>query len=258
MDEVRKMHQGQSTTTERDATALFRQYQCEPTEALRNELTVMYLHIARIIAHRFSGKGVEYDDLYQVASLALIKAVERFDPDYGVLFQSYATPKMVGEVKNYFRDKLHMLNMPRRAKSLVKQIEAARTTLMQSLMRQPTMAELVDLLGLPETEVVEAMAMQGAMYPGSLDAQQDDDAEPLSDYLGEDEPDFDRFELHETMEQLLSQLPETEQRVLRARYFGQRSQRDVAEELGVSQMTISRTERAALTKLRRIMADQST
>ncbi len=249
MGEEQRMQQGEDM-------ALFRAYRSAPTEALRNELTVRYLHIARIIARRFSGKGVDFDDLYQVASLALIKAVERFDPDYGVLFQSYATPKMVGEVKNYFRDKLHMLNMPRKAKSLAKQIDEARQQLSQALLRQPTMAELVSHLGLPEAEVVEALAMQGAMYPGSLDAPVAEDEATISDFLGEEEPDFDRFEQHETMRQLLSQLPETERRVLQSRYFHQRSQREVAEVLGVSQMTISRVERAALAKLREIMREQ--
>lgn len=238
-----------------DALELFREYKRAPGEALRNSIVVRYLHIAKIIARRFSGKGVDFDDLYQVASLALIKAVERFDPDYGVLFQSYATPKMVGEVKNYFRDKLHMLNLPRRAAQLSKQIDAARQDLAQKLARQPTMAELAQHTGLPEAEVIEALALRGAMYPGSLDAQPDDESSPMSAFLGVDDTDYDRFELRESIEALLLKLPEMERRILRARFWEERSQRDVADEIGVSQMTVSRAERKALTMIKELMSE---
>ena len=234
---------------------LFRAYREKPTDALRNQLVVEYLHIARMIALRFSGRGVEFDDLYQVASLALIKAVERFDPDYGVKFQSYATPKMVGEVKNYFRDKLHAMNMPRRGKQMSMQLDAARARLAQELLRQPTLDELVSYMGLPESDVIEALAFRGAMYPGSLDARAEEDDAPMGAFLGEEEKGFDQFELHDSIERALHTLPDMEQRVLRARFWGERSQRDVADEMGISQMTISRMERKALEKVRVLMAE---
>ena len=238
-------------TNEHELLAMFQDYKREPTTALRNQLVVQYLHIARIIAFRFSKKGVDFDDLYQVASLSLIKAVERFDPDYGVKFQSFATPKMVGEVKNYFRDKLHMLNLPRRGARLSAQLDIARAELAQQLLRQPTMSELVEYTELPETEVVEALAMRGAMYPTSLDMQPDEESNTtIGSLIGEEEVEFGRFELSETMGHILSELPEIEQQILRARYWENKSQREVAEYLGVSQMTVSRAERKALAKVK--------
>ena len=245
---------GKTTATSYDTGALFAEYKRTPGEALRNELVLHYLHIARIIALRFSNRGVDFDDLYQVASLALIKAVERFDPDYGVLFQSYATPRMVGEVKNYFRDKLHMLNLPRRAAQMNAQIDEARTELSQKLFRQPTMGELIEHTGMHESDVIEALAMRGAMYPTSLDMQpKEDGSAPPGSFLGDVEPEFGRFELREAIEHAVSGLSEMEQRILRARYWDERSQRDIADELGVSQMTVSRTERKALAKVREMM-----
>ncbi len=239
-----------------DMSALFRQYADCPTEALRNQLAEAYLHIAHIIARRFSGKGVEYDDLFQVASLALLKAVERFDPEVGVQFQSYATPKMVGEVKNYFRDKLHTMNMPRRGSTLIKRIEQARAELSQQLMRSPTLNELVHRVDLPEYEVVEALTMQGAMYPASLDSDTEQSETPLSAFLGRDDQEYQRFELRESMKALMGRLDETGQRVLTERYFNEKSQREIAEKLGVSQMTISRAERKALEQIRRMMSEE--
>lgn len=246
---------GESDKTTYENGPLFEQYRANPTEALRNQIVVNYLHIARIIAMRFSGKGVEYDDLYQVASLALIKAVERFNPAYGVQFQSYATPKMVGEVKNYFRDKLHALNLPRRGTALIRQIEDARAELSQRLLRSPTMVELLEHLHLPEADVVEALAMRGAMYPTSLDAETDDDTAPIGTFLGEEDIDLSRVELRETIKSLLERLDATSRSVLTERYFNGRSQRDVADGLGVSQMTISRVERRALGEIRRMLTE---
>ncbi|MDL2205961.1 sigma-70 family RNA polymerase sigma factor [Eubacteriales bacterium OttesenSCG-928-N13] len=235
------------------ADSPFHAYKQNPNEALRNQIAESYLHIARIIALRFSGKGIEYDDLYQVASLALLKAVERFDPDVGVLFQSYATPKMVGEVKNYFRDKLHVINMPRKSNTLVKSLESARSELSQKLLRSPSFQELVDYTHLPETEIIEALAMQGAMYPSSLDNQIGDGESSFSAIVGEEDREYNQFELRESMQRLMERLDETAKRILHERYFNERSQREVAEEMGVSQMTISRAERRALKQIREMM-----
>lgn len=257
MNRYEARHDGQDAREKSsyDPDVLFPQYRDHPTEALRNEIALRYLHIARIIAMRFSGKGVEYDDLYQVASLALVKAVERFDPEFGVQFQSYATPKMVGEVKNYFRDKLHALNLPRKGAALVRQIEQAKAELSQSLMRSPTLAELVEHLRLPEADVTYALAMRGAMYPGSLDAELDDGDSSIGTFLGADDSAYTQFELSETTRDLLERLDETGRRVLTERYFNERSQREVADILGVSQMTVSRVERKALARVRQLMTE---
>lgn len=239
-----------------DRMAMFIAYHEQPTEALRNQLVEAYLHIAKIIAARFSGKGVDFDDLYQVASLSLIKAVERFDPDYGVKFQTYATTRMVGEVKNYFRDKLHTMSMPRKGNQLVKQIETARAELSQELMRSPTLNELIERSGLPESDVVDALIMKGAMYPASLDSEPPEGESPLLTFLGREDLNFDQFELKETIRKLLFELDETERRVLTERYFNEHSQREVGELMQVSQMTISRVERRALERIRTMLAEK--
>ena len=136
---------------------LFRQYAEEPSEGLRNQLVEAHLHIASIIARRFSGRGVDFDDLYQVAALALIKAVERYNPERGVKFVSYATPTMVGEVKNFFRDRTHLVSLPRKGTELLRKIDKTRSELEQSLCRAPTAVELAEKLCAPLEDVLEAL-----------------------------------------------------------------------------------------------------
>ena len=121
-----------------DAEGLLREYATTGNTAIRDRVVEAYLYIASIIARRFSGRGVDYDDLYQVASLSLLKSIERFDPDRGVKFASFVTPTMVGEVKNYFRDRSRLIRLPRRGSELVRTVEAARDDLQVELQRQPT------------------------------------------------------------------------------------------------------------------------
>ena len=120
-----------------DAEGLLREYATTGNTAIRDRVVEAYLYIASIIARRFSGRGVDYDDLYQVASLSLLKSIERFDPDRGVKFASFVTPTMVGEVKNYFRDRSRLIRLPRRGSELVRTVEAARDDLQVELQRQP-------------------------------------------------------------------------------------------------------------------------
>ena len=238
------------------AEALIRQYQLSGDVALREQLARMHLYIADIVARRFSGRGVEYDDLYQVASLALLKAIERFDPDKGVKFASFATPTMVGEVKNYFRDKSRLISLPRRGADMLRRLRLASDQLQARLMRMPTPVELAEALDAPLDTVLEALEMQGAVSPFSLDtAPAGEDESPLGDFLGAEERGFAEFEQRDQVKRLLDLLPEEERQVLKARYFEGLSQRAVAEARGVSQMTVSRVERRALDKLRKWMTE---
>ena len=238
-------------STTHTAESLLYQYQQSGDLALRDKVIAMHLHIADIVARRFSGRGVEYDDLYQVSSLALVKAIERFDLHKGVKFVSYATPTMVGEVKNYFRDKSRLISMPRRHAALRTRMQKARAELEQQLMRVPTPMELAQALEMPLEDVLEALESQGAVSPLSLDASPTGaDDSPFGALLGRAEEGFERFDDRDLVRRALTQLEADEQIVIRRRYFEGLSQRVVGEGMGVSQMAISRIERRALGKIR--------
>mgnify|MGYP000993625469 CR=1 FL=1 len=239
--------------SQQEITEMLRQYALTRDEALRNKLVEAHLYIASIVARRFARRGVDFDDLYQVASLALIKAVERYDPDRGVKFVSFATPTMIGEVKNYFRDKAQTISLPRRGRELLGKIAAAREALEQEYFRAPTPEELSDFLGVPLDDIVEALEMQGAAMPASLDAilpGEDDGGTTLRSLIGVDESGFGHFEARQSVRQMLNSITPTERKILINRYFGNLSQREVAQHLGVSQMTVSRAERKALSQLK--------
>ena len=151
--------------------ALLVQYALTRSIELRDRIVECYLYIAEIVARKFSGRGVDYDDLYQVAALALVKGVERFDAEKGVKFASFITPTMVGEVKNYFRDRSRTIRLPRRAAQLARELRETKNILEQKLGRSPKVSELAESMGLSDAEVLEAMELGNAMTPASLDAQ---------------------------------------------------------------------------------------
>ena len=235
-----------------NSEALLEQYAHSRDPALREQIVEANLYIAQLVARRFSGRGVDYDDLYQVAALALFKAVDRYEPGKGVKFVSFVTPTMAGEVKNYFRDRSRTIRLPRRGVELAQALKLTRSRLEQELGRSPKLDELARVMGLDEDAVVEALEMGNAMSVSSLDAQiaEDEESAPLSRFLGVEDPAFDSFERSDMLQRAMSALDERQQTVIRARFFENRSQRDLAAELGVSQMTVSRIERQALEKLR--------
>jgi RNA polymerase sigma-B factor len=238
------------TASERERVrALLGEYCATHDRALRNELVQYYIYIAEITARRFSGRGVEYDDLFQIASLALITALDKYDCSRGVEFQTYATPTVVGEVKNYFRDKLRLVRLPRRTTEALKKIDAARERLTHDLGRNPTTAEIADAMKLPLETVVEAMDSRMAGYGVSLDEKVGDDLS-VAETLGGNDSGFDNVEIRDYLNRELDKLDETERKVIIARFVCERSQRDVANEFGVSQMYISRLERRVLERLR--------
>lgn len=235
-----------------NSEALLEQYAHTRDPALREQIVEANLYIAQIVARRFSGRGVDYDDLYQVASLALFKAVDRYEPDKGVKFVSFVTPTMAGEVKNYFRDRSRAIRLPRKGVELAQALKLTRSSLEQELGRSPKLDELAQAMNLSEDEVAEALELSNAMSVSSLDAQiaEDEENAPLSRFLGFDDPRFASFEQSDMLQRAMCALDERQQTVIQARFFENRSQRDLAAELGVSQMTVSRIERQALEKLR--------
>ena len=231
-----------------DTEALLRRYAQTRDKSLRDRIVEQNLKIAAMVAGRFSGRGVDYDDLYQVASLALLKAVDRFDPERGLKFVTFVTPTMVGEVKNYFRDHSRTIRLPRNSGELIGSIERATEELSQKLFRQPMPTELAEHLGASVEEVLLAMEMRGASRPASLDFAPDmeDDDAPLSTFLGVEEKGFSEFDSNETIKSAMAALNEKQREVIRLRFFEGLSQRDVAARLDISQMSVSRVERRAL------------
>lgn len=238
--------------------ALLVQYALSRAPDLRDRIVEAYLYIAEIVAKKFSGRGVDYDDLYQVAALALVKGIERFDVEKGIKFASFITPTMVGEVKNYFRDRSRTIRLPRRSAQLARELREVKAKLEQQLGRSPKVSELAVAMGLSDAEVLEAMELGNAMTPASLDAQvADEDSESsLSTFLGFSDPGYSNFERNDMLERAMSALDARQRAVIIARFYEGLSQRDVAAQLNISQMTVSRIERQALDRLRERMTEQ--
>lgn len=225
--------------------------------AARDLLVEKNLRLAAIVASRFSGRGVEYDDLYQVASLSLFKAVERYDPARGVKFSTFITPTMVGEVKNYFRDKARAIRLPRNAGETLKLLDNAIARLSQELSRSPTAEELANNMGVSLENVLEALEMRGAAHPMSLDSAYDegDGETSLSAYVGFEESGYRDYENSDMITRAMARLDDKMRDVVKLRFFKGLSQRDAAARLGISQMSVSRAERRALEIMRSALED---
>ena len=201
--------------------ALLVQYALSRAPDLRDRIVEAYLYIAEIVAKKFSGRGVDYDDLYQVAALALVKGIERFDVEKGIKFASFITPTMVGEVKNYFRDRSRTIRLPRRSAQLARELREVKAKLEQQLGRSPKVSELAVAMGLSDAEVLEAMELGNAMTPASLDAQvADEDSESsLSTFLGFSDPGYSDFERNDMLERAMSALDARQRGVIIARFY---------------------------------------
>lgn len=238
------------------AERLLAEYIAHPTRENRDKLVEAHLYIASLIARRFSGRGVEYDDLYQVAALALVKAVERYDPARGVKLHSFVTPNMVGEVKNYFRDRARAVRLPRRGAQLARDIERVRDELTQSLRREPRVDELAEALRVPEDAVLEALEI-GALRLVSLDAgTEDSEAPSLDAFLGIEDRGFSAFERADAVRRAMDALDGRRREIVRLRFFENLPQREIAARLGVSQMTVSREEKRALDEMKKSISDE--
>ncbi len=226
---------------------LFQRYRETRDVALRNEIAEKYLYIAAVLARKFSGLGVEYDDLYQVAALALVKGIDRFDPDAGVKFSTFITPTVTGEIKNYFRDRSRLVHLPRRVAELKSKLRQAAETLTLQLGRKPTAKEIADALGVTEEEVLGCMEAGSTI---SLETPVGDGEGRLADVLGDTSDDFDRFETRDAVRTAIGGLSETERFLIKLRFGEELSQTETARRMNVSQMYVSRLERKVLDKLR--------
>jgi len=219
---------------------------------LRARIIEDLLPLATHLAARFRNRGEPFDDLAQVANLALIKAVDGFDPERGVSFSSYAVPFIAGELKRHFRDKTWHVRVPRRLQELSLQINRATDELTQRLGRSPTVADLAKHLEIGEEETIEALEAAGAYHSLSLDAPAggEEGASTLVDLIGTEDPDLAEVESRAALPPLLATLPSREQRILAMRFYGNLTQSQIATEMGISQMHVSRLITKALTSLR--------
>lgn len=218
---------------------------------LRNELIEAHQGLAAHLARRFANRGEQLDDLKQVAFVGLLKAVERFDPDRNLEFSTFATATIEGELKRHFRDKTWAIRPPRRRQELHLRLGAAVGELSQQLGRAPRVPEVAAHLNVTEDEVLDAMDAGGAYRPTSLDAPRGGtDSASLESRVGSEDSGFELAEHRIIVEELLAGLPEREQTIVRLRFFEDMGQAEIAEQVGISQMHVSRLLARTLMQLR--------
>lgn len=213
--------------------------------------------LANHLAHRYGGRGEPTDDLAQTAAIGLIKAIDKFDPTRGVDFAGYAIPTIIGELKRHFRDRTWDIRVPRRLQELRLSISEANSTLTQTLGRSPTVADIAAHLKVTEEEVLEGLEGARAYNAVSLSTPTGDGerATELGDMLGGEDPDFEQAELRIALGPALATLDEREQKILTLRFYGNLTQSQIADQIGVSQMHVSRLLTRALAKLRGQLAE---
>ncbi len=227
---------------------LFEVYSHSRDVGIRNRLVENYLYMVDILIKKYLNKGVDYDDLYQIGSMALVLAVERFDPQKGFEFTSFATPTIIGEIKRYFRDKGWAVKVPRKWKEISSKLPEAKEVLGQTLGRTPKIADIAIYLGYSEEDILEAME-SGQAY-GTYSLQQtfeeggnEGENSMFEHFASREEVGYRNFENAELVKNVLRKLSEQEKKVFQLRFFDAKTQQEIADEMGVSQMTISRLEK---------------
>ncbi len=223
-------------------------------QSVRDELISLNIHLVEYLARKFSNRGEPLEDLLQVGYIGLIKAIDRYDLERGVEFSTYATPTIVGELKRYFRDKGWAIRIPRRLQMRDLELNQAIDYLTQELHRSPTLQEVAEHLEIGLEEVVEILESSYAANYLSLDSiymnGSEDRGFSLLDYLGDEDTDFSLAEDRDTLAKLISHLSNREQRVIYMRFFRGMTQIEIARELDISQMHVSRLLRKILDKMR--------
>lgn len=238
-----------------DNTELFLRWQRSGDQRAREELVDRFLPLARNLARRYAGAREPFDDLLQVASLGLVKAIDRFDTDRGAAFSSFAVPTILGELKRYFRDLGWSVHVPRGAQEQALKVQEAQERLTTKTGRPPTVDELAQYLELAVEDVLDALETAAAHHSTSLDAPREDrgdDSGALVDTFGEEDRRYELVEQTTTVTVAARELTARERRVLALRFAGDMTQTQIAKEIGVSQMQVSRILRRALTRLREL------
>ncbi len=245
-------------TTREQSMELFAEFTADDVDAARrtecrDALVHLHLPLVEHCARRFRNRGEPFDDLLQVGTIGLLKSIDRFDLDRGVEFSTYATPTIIGEIKRYFRDKGWAIRVPRRLQEMRMMIGTATSELSQSLGRSPTPREIAERIGVTVDDVMEGIESSNAYSTLSLDAGGDgsDEGGPsMLDAIGEDDAALEHVEIRESIKPLLEQLPAREKQILLLRFFRGMTQSQIAAEIGVSQMHVSRLLNRTLEQLR--------
>lgn len=239
--------------------AKFEEYRRTRDRRLRNQLIEAHRSLAVHLARRFANRGEPFDDLLQVAQLGMLKAAERFDPSRNLEFSTFATATVEGELKRHFRDRTWSVRVPRRPQELHLRLGTAIGELSQRLRRPPRIDELSEELGVTPEEVLEAMEVGDAYRSASLEARTPDGRElpAFEAVLGRDDSGFELAEHRALLEGLLETLPERERRILYLRFWREKTQTEIAEEIGISQMHVSRLLARTLDELRRCVHEQA-
>jgi RNA polymerase sigma-B factor len=233
--------------------ALFARYLDKRDPVDREMLVERFLPLARQLARRYQRPEEPFDDLFQVACLGLVKAIDRFDLERQVAFSSYAVPTILGEIKRYFRDRTWSVRVPRDLQELALKVDRAVSDLSLDLHRQPTVEEIAEKVGAEEEDVLEALEASGAYKATSLEAprgSEDESGDTLGDTLGTEEHGFALAEDRATIEHLMRSITPREREVLRLRFEEDLTQAEIGERIGVSQMQVSRIIRQSVARLR--------
>lgn len=237
---------------------LFLRWQRDGDRVARDELVARFLPLARALALRYTGAREPVEDLVQVASYGLLKALDRFDPDRGIAFSSFAVPTIVGELKRYFRDLGWSVHVPREAQELALQVQRAQDMLSTKTGRSPTVQELAQYMELSLEAVLDGLEAAAAHHATSLELDDEDgEAGTLADRFGAEDAGFELAEDQATLAAAMCLLSDRERQILMLRFAEDRTQTEIAAELGVSQMQISRTLRHALATLTELTQPQA-
>lgn len=233
---------------------LFEVYEKNKDREIRNELVNRNMYIAELLAKKYVGRGIEFEDIFQVASLALILAVERFDMRKGFEFSSFATPTIIGEIKRHFRDKGWAIKVPRKAQELSMKINEAKNKLEQTMGCVPKIDDIAKYLSCTPEEIMEAMEASQLFSIRSLDMlkeNKDNDSEmSFIEVLGKEDEQFSDIENKDFIERFIEKLNEIEKKILMGRFYQNKTQVNIAKDLDLSQMTISRIEKKIIAKLK--------
>lgn len=221
---------------------------------IRNQIFEKYKYMAEIISRKYSNRGIEHDDIYQIACMGLIFAIERFDITKGFEFTSFATPTILGEVKKYFRDKGWAVKVPRKIQEISRKVNEYNNILTARLHRAPTIKEIAEYISSTEEEVLEAFEAGRMFNSQSLDEKfdlsRDDNDISLMDVVGAEDKHYNLIENLDFLNKSMSKLNELEKNIIIKRFYENKTQSDIAKELKISQMTVSRIEKKSLEKLR--------
>lgn len=242
-----------SDLTKEDTMALFVEYGKKRNPELRNQLVENYLFLAKILSQKYWHKNGDHEDIFQVACIGLMYAVDRFDPDMGYSFETFATPTILGEIKRYYRDKETLIRIPRKIQELNRQVNQAQTLLEQKNMRSPTLSEISDYLEVSEESIIAAMESNHAHYPMSLNDELDasnDDNLFLMDLLGAPDHNLANVDNIDIIQKISETFTPVERIIIEQRFLKQKTQKEVAVFLNRSQMTVSRLENTIKQKIK--------